>query len=104
MNKLIGTVETILVRINNEEIKFRIPLEIVPLSFKPVTKHSNLGIDVEYSVKNDYLGIKVEASSEERGRKDFQEEFRKLCYWCMLDEETSPKIIQKRRLESFIDE
>ncbi|HUV80666.1 MAG TPA: hypothetical protein VMW40_07605 [Candidatus Bathyarchaeia archaeon] len=73
MNKMIATVETILVRINNEEIKFRIPLEIVPLSFKPVTKHSNLGIDVEYIVKNDYLGIKVEASGEERGRKDFQE-------------------------------
>jgi len=103
MNKMIETVETILVRINNEEIKFRIPLEIVPLSFKPVTKHSNLGIDVEYIVKNDYLGIKVDASGEERGRKDFQEEFRKLCYWCMLGEETLPKIIQKRRLESFIE-
>ena len=103
---MIDTVETILVRIDNEEIKFRIPLEIVPLSFKPVTKHSNLGIDVEYIVKNDYLGIEVKASSEERGRKDFREEFRKLCYWCMLDDEIDLSIhknIQKRRLESFID-
>ena len=106
MNKMIETVETILVRINNEEIKFRIPLEIVPLSFNPVTKHSNLGIDIEYIVKNDDLGIKVKASNERRGVRYFQEEFRKLCYWCMSDDEINlpiHKIIQKRLLESFID-
>ena len=68
--------------------------------------YPNLGIDVEYIVKNDYLGIKVEASSEDRGVRYFREEFRKLCYWCMLDDEIDPPIhknIQKRRLESFIE-
>ncbi len=99
-------IEFIFVSFSGKEIKFRVPIEIMSMSVRSVTKPGNLGIDIEYIVKNDNLGIKVKASNERRGVRYFQEEFRKLCYWCMLDEEKNlplHKIIQKRLLESFID-
>jgi hypothetical protein len=100
------TIEFISVSLGDKEIKFRVPIEIIHLSVRSVTMPGNLGIDVEYIVKNDDLGIKVKASNEMRGVRYFQEEFRKLCYWCMSDDEINlpiHKIIQKRLLESFIE-
>jgi hypothetical protein len=99
-------IEFIFVRLSGKELKFSVPIEIILIPVRSVTKPGNLGIDIEYIVKNDDLGIKVKASNEMRGVRYFQEEFRKLCYWCMLDEEKNlpiHKIIQKRQLESFID-
>lgn len=95
------TIETMVVKIGNEEIRFRVPLHINTLSFDPVTKHSNLGIDIEYIIKNEYLSVVGRGSSESKARKNFQEEFRELCWWCW-DEETLLQIIQKKRLESLI--
>jgi hypothetical protein len=99
-------IEFISVSLTDKEIKFRVPIEIILIPVRSVTMPGNLGIDVEYIVKNNDLGIKVKASNEMRGVRYFQEEFRKLCYWCMLDEEKNlpiHKIIQKRLLESLID-
>ena len=100
-------IEFISVSLGGKEIKFKVPIEIIPLPVRSVTRQSNLGIDVEYIIKNEDLGIKVKASNEMRGVRYFREEFRKLCYWCMLDEERNipvHKIIQRRYLESFIEE
>jgi hypothetical protein len=99
-------IEFIFVSLSGKEIKFRVPIEIMSMPVRSVTMPGNLGIDIEYIVKNNNLGIKVKASNEMRGVRYFQEEFRKLCYWCMSGEEKNlpiHKIIQKRLLESFID-
>jgi hypothetical protein len=95
------TIETMVVKIGNEEIRFRVPLHINTLSFDPVTKHSNLGIDIEYIIKNLDLSVEGRGSSESKARVDFQEKFRELCWWCW-SEETLPKIIQKKRIESLM--
>jgi|LGVE01.1.fsa_nt_gb hypothetical protein len=101
VDKTNETIESVAVKIGNVEIRFRVPLHINTLSFDPVTKHSNLGIDMEYIIKNEYLSVEGRGSSESKAKQKFKEEFRALCLWCW-DEETIPKNIQKKRLESLI--
>lgn len=56
----------------------------------------NLGIDIEYIIKNEDLSVVGRGSSESKARNKFQEEFWELCEWCW-GEETLPKIIQKKK-------
>ena len=44
---------SVLVKVGTENIKFKVPVTIRSVSFTPVTKHSNVGIDIEYIVENE---------------------------------------------------
>jgi hypothetical protein len=103
-HNMIEIIETIVVKIGTEELRFQVPggVNFVRLS-RDVTKAGDLGRDIKYIVKNRELDVKGEGSTELRARKEFQEDFKKLCYWCMLGKETVSKSIQKSKLYPFLD-
>lgn len=65
----------------NIEISFgektiEIPIKIIPLNFRNVTKTSNYGLNTEYIVKNDKLDIVGKGSKEQLAIENFKKEYR----------------------------
>ena len=58
-----------------KEEKLKIPIEIVKINFRSVTKHSNLGLNIEYIVKNEEIGIIGRGSKEGLAMENFKKEF-----------------------------
>ena len=55
--------------------KLKIPIKIVKNNFRSVTKHSNLGLNIEYIVKNEELGIIGRGSKESLAIENFKSEY-----------------------------
>jgi len=91
--------------VHEKETRFKVPVVIIPIVVRSVTRHSNIGLDADYVARNYYLEVIGRGSNEKKAIRNFQEEFRKLWCWSSTgDEKDLSKQIQKRRLEEFIVE
>lgn len=97
---------TFFVKVGSNNIKFGVPVTMRIVHFTPVTKHSNVGIDVEYIVENEYLKIKVPPSSKEgKALAHFKDEFEIKVREIMLIEDinlTYCKLELKKYMKSLI--
>lgn len=67
--------EEVIVYSVEQKEKIKIPVKIVKINFRHVTKSANRGLNTEYIVKNEELGIIGRGSKEDLAIENFKEKY-----------------------------
>lgn len=68
-------IKNINIEINLGQKTIEIPVKIIPINFRNVTKTSNRGLNIEYIIRNDKLGIVGKGSKEQLAIENFKKEY-----------------------------
>ena len=66
------------IEIDLGEKTIEIPIKIIPINFRNVTKTSNCGLNTEYIVKNEEIDIIGRGSTERLATENFKREYQSL--------------------------